>query len=364
MTSLSSRLVDALQGIKSVKAMGAEANLLQLLRQDAEDLNRSHQRLVTAAETLKLLQEPLVATLVALGLWLTLIVIRMPFADAIVLALLFYRLMGQTTTMQQHYVGVTGGESAFWSIRGEIDAAHRAREQLRGELTAPPLTESCEFDHVSFSYNGQPILRDLSLTIRAGQFVAIVGASGAGKTTLADLLLGLHIPESGQILIDSIPLSAIRIQSWRSQIGYVPQDTTLFHDTVFANVTLGDSRFDETDVQDALRSADAWSFVESRPDGIYAIVGEQGMALSGGQRQRIAIARALIRRPRLLVLDEATTALDPETEMQICQTLRKLKGDLTIVAISHQSGLQQVADSVYRLEPGRIISTSLEHATA
>jgi ATP-binding cassette subfamily C protein len=135
-------------------------------------------------------------------------------------------------------------------------------------------------------------------------------------------------------------------------IGYVPQETLLLHDTVFINVTLGDRELTEQNVEQALRAAGAWDFVAAMPQGMLSTVGERGSALSGGQRQRIAIARALVHNPRLLILDEATTALDPATEVGICATLRELRGELTILAISHQSAILEAADRAYRLQDG------------
>ena len=147
--------------------------------------------------------------------------------------------------------------------------------------------------------------------------------------------------------------------AWRGMIGYVPQETFLFHDTVMANVTLGDQDISRAEAEAALRRAEAWEFVAALPEGMDAIVGERGARLSGGQRQRIAIARALIRDPALLILDEATTALDPETEAGIVATVRRLAGKVTVLSISHQLAMRQAADVAYRLEQGCAV---VEHA--
>ena len=167
-----------------------------------------------------------------------------------------------------------------------------------------------------------------------------------------DLITGLLMPQEGMIWIDDIPLREADMKSWRRMIGYVPQETLLLHDTVLVNVTLGDPAFDEKDAERALREAGAWDFVADMPGGIHSVVGERGARLSGGQRQRITIARALVHQPQLMILDEATSALDPATEAEICQTLRKLRGKLTILAISHQSALLDAADRAYRLDNG------------
>ena len=137
-------------------------------------------------------------------------------------------------------------------------------------------------------------------------------------------------------------------------IGYVPQENLLMHDTVFKNITLGEETISEPEVETALREAGAWDFVQQMPKGMHSIVGERGSMISGGQRQRIAIARALVKRPKLLILDEATTALDPKTEKEICTTLQQLKGRITILAISHQPTVVECADWAYHLKEGRL----------
>ena len=174
------------------------------------------------------------------------------------------------------------------------------------------------------------------------------------NTTIADLVIGLLRPQAGEVWIDGLPMREVNISTWRGMIGYVPQDTFLFHDTIMTNVTLGDDGLSREQVETALRRADAWEFVDALPRGLDTVVGEKGAKLSGGQRQRIAIARALVRDPALLVLDEATTALDPVTEAEICATLRHLAGKVTILAISHQPALKAVANIIYRMQNGAV----------
>jgi ATP-binding cassette subfamily C protein len=150
------------------------------------------------------------------------------------------------------------------------------------------------------------------------------------------------------------------MKAWRASIGYVAQEIGLLHESVFANVTLGDPRFGEADVEEALRLAGAWGFVEPLENGLHTTVGERGSRLSGGQRQRIALARALVRRPRLLILDEITASLDPESEQEICRTLATLRGKTTVLAISHQKALRVMADRVFRFTRGRIAVEAAE----
>jgi ATP-binding cassette subfamily C protein len=246
---------------------------------------------------------------------------------------------------------MVAGESAFWSLRATIACAEAEREELpSGSL--PSLHRALSLQNVTLSYGNHFVLRNTSLQIPVGHITAIIGPSGAGKTSIADVIVGLITPQSGDVFLDDVPLRAIDLRAWRQAVGYMPQETFLLHESIFTNVTLGDRTLTEAAVEAALRAAEAWDFIAPLPEGMHTPVGERGARFSGGQRQRIAIARALIHKPQLLILDEATAALDPLSEAAICETVRKLRGTMTILVISHQPALLQVADYVYRLEDG------------
>jgi ATP-binding cassette, subfamily C, bacterial len=353
--SLVARMTDALQGMKPIKSMGREEAVLPLLEKETLDLNRAVQRTVRATETRKAFFEPLLVLLIAIGLYAALTVGEQPFSALMVMTFLFYRVAGHVNSLQSHYQTLATCESAFWSISEQVEAAEAEAEVNAGTAHVVALRDRIQFHDVSFAYGDRPVLDSVSLDIPAGSFTAIIGPSGAGKTTLADLIVGLHTPTAGRITIDGVRLEDVDLKSWRGAIGYVPQEMLLFHDSVLSNVTLG--RKGDVSVEavwDALGKAGAAGFVRDLPDGLETVVGERGTKLSGGQRQRLAIARALVRQPTLLVLDEVTTALDPTTEAEICSTLRALSGQVTIVAISHQPAITQVADIVYRLHDAAI----------
>ena len=219
------------------------------------------------------------------------------------------------------------------------------------------MKQAIHLENVTFAYDDHQVLQNVSLNFPKGRIITIVGPSGSGKTTLVDLVTGLLRPQQGEVWIDDVPLAEVNLKSWRRMIGYIPQETILLHDTVLNNVTLGDPDLSAADAQDALRAAGAWEFVNSMPQAMQSMVGERGGKLSGGQRQRIAIARALVHKPKLLILDEATSGLDPESEAAVCDTLQQLRGELTILAISHQSALVKIADKAYRIQDGKILQT-------
>ena len=304
-------------------------------------------------ELLRALQEPLRTIILLGGLYLALLYWHLPATTTILLVFLIARILKQLGKVQQDYQRMVVLESAYWSLQDTIRKAEAQREILPGRK--PPVFEhAIHLDRISFFYEDKQVLREVSLSFAKNKITSIVGASGAGKTTIVDLVTGLLRPQQGQIWIDNQPLADIDLRSWRRMIGYVPQETLLLHDTVLTNVILGDQMLSEDDAIKALRAAKAWGFVENLPQGIHSSVGERGGNLSGGQRQRIAIARALVHNPKLLILDEATSGLDPESEAAICDTLRQLSGELTVLAISHQTALVELADKTYRIEDGKI----------
>ncbi|NOQ88656.1 MAG: ATP-binding cassette domain-containing protein [Gammaproteobacteria bacterium] len=351
--SLLARLSDSLQSLKSFKAMGQENLADELLSSDTIKLNKALRKQVISQAALRGIQDSLMTLLVITGLYLMLVPLDMDLPNVMVLIFLMSRMLSQIGKVQRKYQEMVIGESAYWSLQGKITNAQQHQEPQGGEISAT-LEQGIQFNNVDFGYAEKMILKNVSLDIPSRTFTSIVGPSGAGKTTLIDLITGFFQPNKGEVLIDGTPLPELNLRSWRRMIGYVPQDTLLLHDSIFINVTLGDLSLTIKDVEYALKASGAWDFIEKMPDGVDTIVGERGTKISGGQRQRIAIARALVHRPQLLILDEATSALDPKTEASICQTLTDLRGQLTMLAISHQSALIDAADRVFKIENGTI----------
>ncbi len=212
------------------------------------------------------------------------------------------------------------------------------------------------FEDVTFRYgDGPPVLSDVSFTIPKGRVVALVGPSGAGKTTLADLVPRFHDPTSGRILLDGVPLTKLRRRSIRALMGVVSQDTVLLNNTVFANIAYGSPGATRERVEAAAEAANADGFIRQLPNGFDTVLGERGTRLSGGQRQRIAIARALLRDPPILILDEATSALDTESERLVQQAIDRLMRERTVLVIAHRLATVRDADEIVVLDQGRIV---------
>ena len=357
--SLVGRLSDVLVGIKPMKAMGRQARFSELFMKDIADINHALRRIVFSRHANRSLQEPILAICLGLAVYFALSVLKVPVAELIVMSILLIKVVSNIGKAQQDLQTLQIAESGFWAIRHAIDDARAARETTSGSAV-PEFVSTISFRNVSFAFADKPVIRDVTLDIPAGRITTLTGLSGAGKTTLVDLMLGLHRPDSGDILIDGISLSEVDLLRWRNLVGYVPQELILFHDTIMGNVTLGQPDFSRADVERALRQAGAWDFVASLPEGLDYVVGERGSTLSGGQRQRIALARALVHKPKLVILDEATSALDPVTEALIVGNVRELcrTTGVTILAISHQASWASVADNVYRMQEGDVIDLS------
>jgi ATP-binding cassette subfamily C protein len=364
MESLLAFFTDSLIMIKPLKTMAREHLADAVLQKKVVGLKSAIKKEVFAETALSAFQEPVTVALLAVGLYWVLVVWKLPIAGVLVMLYMLQKVMKRLQKIQTLYQAMMVGESAYWSLMAKVKEAHQTKEILKGDKQIS-LNRSICLDQVSFRYGERWILQNAKLEFPANSFSALVGPSGVGKTTVIDLITGLLRPQAGEILIDDVPLAEIDLRYWRQMIGYVPQETLLLHDTVLVNVTLGENELSYEKVEYVLKASGAWEFVQALPNGINTVVGERGHKLSGGQRQRIAIARALVHQPKLLILDEATTALDPENEAAICETLRKLKGRHTILAISHQPAILSVAERAYRLEDGKItlISDMLTHNT-
>jgi len=280
-----------------------------------------------------------------------------------VLALGLGSAIGNLTWLAPMVVSANAGLQRINEVLNE----HPAMPEKIGAKVLGPFAKSIRFDHVSFAYPAakhdanEPrplILRDLTLEIAHGQFVVIVGASGSGKTTLLQLLLRLYDPTQGAVSLDGIDLRDVNVASLRAQIGFVGQDVLLFDSTVRDNVRMGQLDASDTDILEALQAAECAHLVKKLANGLDTLVGEKGAQLSGGERQRIALARALVRKPRILILDEGTSALDSQTEAALLSTLRGLAAQrhITVIAVTHRLGMAPLADKVVLVREGAVES--------
>ncbi len=255
------------------------------------------------------------------------------------------------------------GEVSYQSIRELTSEEHV--ENWHGTKTLPVLKGEIEFSNVEFSYPGKPdtpILQEFQLKVQAGENLALVGSSGSGKSTLINLILGLYPIQKGQITIDGIPLQLLSISWLRQQCAIVMQETILLSGTIIENLRFGNYDATDDEVFAAARAANAEGFIKQLPDGYNTQLGERGIGLSGGQKQRIAIARAILRNPRILILDEATSSLDNESEFLIREALKEIARDRTVITIAHRLGTIKDADRIIVMQEGRIVEEGDYHS--
>jgi ATP-binding cassette, subfamily B, bacterial len=225
-----------------------------------------------------------------------------------------------------------------------------------GARPAPPVVDEIRFEQVGFEYReGRPVIRDFNVTVPGGSVVALVGRSGAGKTTITDLVARFHDPTSGRILLNGIDLRDLRLSTYRDLLAIVQQDVFLFDGSVRDNIAYGRHDASAEEVEDAARRANAHEFIAKLPGGYTTTIGERGVKLSGGQQQRLAIARAILARPQILILDEATSNLDTESEQLIQASMAELLAGRTTFVIAHRLSTIHRADLILLLEEGRVI---------
>jgi subfamily B ATP-binding cassette protein MsbA len=229
-------------------------------------------------------------------------------------------------------------------------------EQGNGGADLGEVQGHVEFRHVHFSYlPGEPVLRDIDLTVEPGEVVALVGSSGAGKSTLVDLIPRFYDPQEGQILVDGRDVREVSLHSLRQSLGIVTQEVILFNDTVRRNIAYGLDDVPQERLEAAARAANAHDFIMRMPQGYDTLIGDRGTKLSGGQRQRLSIARAILKNPPILILDEATSALDTESEQLVQEAIDRLVQDRTTVVIAHRLSTIRSADRIYALKDGRVV---------
>jgi ATP-binding cassette subfamily B protein len=355
---LSSRLANNLTGMATIKSFTAEAYELERLRQDSDAYRQSNGRAIALSAAFV----PLIRILILTGFTATLlygglaaVAGELAVGTYSVLVFLTQRLLWPLTrlgdTLDQYQRAMASTRRVMNLLDTPIAIRPGDRRlpvsQVQGELVVADIT---------FAYAHQsPIIRQLTLKIPAGQAIAIVGATGSGKSTLVKLLLRFYEVQSGRITLDGFDIQSLQLADLRRAIGLVSQDVFLFHGSVAENIAYGSFGATLADIQAAARLAEAHEFIERLPAGYETIVGERGQKLSGGQRQRLAIARAILKNPPILILDEATSAVDNETEAAIQRSLEKITQNRTTIAIAHRLSTVRNCDRIYVMEQGELV---------
>ncbi|MGI9514254.1 MAG: ABC transporter ATP-binding protein [Anderseniella sp.] len=356
---LGSKVQDAVGNMKAIKSMNRGGTFSSLFDNLVLELRKAYFALVMSRHALGYGQDIMVAISVTAGFYVGTQIVKIPLSDMLVLGIIYYQVITLVKKIQEQLQQQAIMQAAYFGLMKMIDKAEGNQEAVAGKHI-PGLTVGCKFEQVDFSYGDKPILKQVDVEIPAGEITVLLGPSGAGKTTMIDLLSGLLTPDKGTVTVDGVSLTDIDIGKWRDGIGYVPQELTLLHGTVYDNVTLGDGSISHDAVWQALKAAGADGFIDELPKKLDTDVGNMGARLSGGQRQRLSLARALASKPKLLILDEVTSALDEDTEAEICRNITGLGSKYTIVAITHRPAWKEIATKLYRVRNGRAELVELE----
>lgn len=358
--ALHASVSDFLTGLKLAKIHAAEPSHARHFSETVALMRRRQLAFTTLAAAARAGLDMGAAAALAALVWLSLSIAALTAPELLILALIFARVTPALFRLQQNVQQLAHVLPAYAHAQ-EAHQELRAAAEARAGDDAPPMSIGREIEvrNVSFAYAcaaGRPVLAGIDLTIPANRMIAIAGPTGAGKSTLADLLLGLIEPSAGEIRVDGTPLAGTRLRRWRRSVACVPQEPYLFHDTVRANLSWATPQAKEAQMWRALRFAAVEEAVATLPRGLDTVVGDRGARLSGGERQRITLARALLAKPALLVLDEATSQLDPASEGQVLAALRYLREHMTIVVVAHRAALLRSADRIIVLESGRVVA--------
>jgi len=358
-------ITDQLNGIKDIKSNTLERSRLHWLETLTKGMLQEQIDYVKLRTSSQVLYKISSALLIAVFIYFSVGFIQAQPELLIVMIIIFSRLWPKFSDIQSNLQQISSTIPAFKSLLDLQHECQEASERLEGIQSNHLVEPLCIDRHIQcrdlyYRYDNKEAeyaLQDINLIIPSNQMTAIVGRSGAGKSTLIDLLMGMLQPTSGQVLLDGIPLTTDNLVSLRQAISYVPQDPFLFNGSIRDNLTMIKPGASLVEIWEALEFSSAAEFVRKLPQGLDTIIGDRGVKLSGGERQRLVLARAILKKPSILVLDEATSALDTENETRIQEAIERIKGSMTIIVIAHRLSTIRNADQVIVLDQGQIIQT-------
>ena len=343
-------------GMKSVKSMSVEKPLLARAALFFDRIRRINLEIAVVRSISNVLIEPFsVAFVLGILVYFLSVEQGLNFGSFAVMVYSINKIFSQTQFLQSDLHSVISSLPFLREVLKYREEAGIHKETDSGLLPFS-FTNALQLQNIQFSYTSrEPVLTGVTVTLKRGTFLGLIGPSGAGKTTLVDLILRLYRPESGTLLLDGLNSELIRMEDWRRNVGYVSQDIFLLNDTIENNIRFYNPLLTEKEIREAARMANILTFIEKLPRAFKTVVGERGVLLSAGQRQRIVLARVLAQKPSLLILDEATSALDNESETLVHDALIRLKGKITVLAIAHRLSTVKAADILIVLDGGKIV---------
>ncbi|MED4636230.1 ABC transporter ATP-binding protein [Peribacillus frigoritolerans] len=354
-------MTDHLNGMKDIKSNSLEDSHLSWFLSLSERMEKNRIKLTTLNTTSQMIFKIVSSVLIAIFVFFSIKMFMAQPAQLMLIMVIFSRLWPRFTSIQSNLeqIGSTlPSFKALLDLQNECKTARELYESDYKNIMPIEIKKGLECRNVYFSYDQNEstyALKNMSIHIPCNRMTAIVGRSGAGKSTLIDILMGLNHPNRGEVRIDDVPLTNDRLLSLRRSISYIPQDPFLFNATIRENLLIIDPEASDESIWESLEFAAAADFVSKLPQGLDTLIGDRGVRLSGGERQRLVLARAILRKPAILVLDEATSALDTENEAKIQSAIERLKGKMTIIVIAHRLSTIRNADQVLVMDQGEII---------
>ena len=350
---LTSGVQDVMGNMKPLKSMARQQHFVEKFSENIAHLRQALIRVMVSQHGVYHGQDILGALMLLIGIYVSVIVLRTPLSEMLAVGIIFYQIVDLVKRMQLNLQTSTVTTQSYYGVMATAKGAEAEAEPDDGTID-PSLNHAIAFDDVSFAYGKKSVLSHVSLECAANEITVLIGPSGAGKTTMVDLIIGFYLPQKGRLMIDGTDMRDVKLSAWRSKIGYVPQELTMLRGSIADNIRLGETAVSDVMILEALRLANALSFVQALPEGVNSDIGTMGAKLSGGQRQRLSLARALVLKPKLLLLDEVTSALDDASEAEICENIKMLAGQFTIVAITHKPAWKLIADRIYNVSGGKV----------
>lgn len=354
-------ITDHLNGMKDIKSNSLEDSHLSWFLSLTEKMEKNRIKLTTLNTTSQMIFKIVSAFLIAIFVFFSIKMFMAQPAQLMLIMVIFSRLWPRFTSIQSNLEQIGSTLPSFKALLDLQNECREARELYDSDyinIKSIEIKHGLDCRNVYFRYNQNEstyALKNINVHIPSNRMTAIVGRSGAGKSTLIDILMGLNQPDRGEVSIDDIPLTSDHLLSLRKSISYIPQDPFLFNATIRENLMIIDPNASDESIWESLEFAAAADFVSKLPQGLDTLIGDRGVRLSGGERQRLVLARAILRKPSILVLDEATSALDTENEAKIQAAIERLKGTMTIIVIAHRLSTIRNADQVLVMDQGEII---------